>query len=586
MTRLGERHGGQPAKGFAAPLARPRPRRTDVYLVVCALLVGFGVTFGTIRALGGHHAAARGNGTPAGSALPQAPPPPLPSSAAPAPQSPAALDAQWLDYSNSSTCADWAGGDGVTAIRLSSTQVAWFFADTFLGPAGPSIGLSQTSGVVHNSVVVQTTSGDSSRLVTATGGGACATPAAPGDPVSVVRPPGGDAAGKLRYWDADGMTVGGTVVKFYSAYQPGPIPYIPAGTTIASYPVSQLSAAGNGPAYGEVLQPGLTPLPAYTPRGDGTPIVWGSALLAAGRTVYVYGWQSPSDSARDLYLAKVPAASVTDFAAWQFFSGGRWASSQSLATPIETAGQGISPAAGFSVVPIAGRYWLIQSAGLGDPDIDAYPAAAPWGPFSTSGAILLYQAPGIGLNAANDYRALYEARAEPALSAGGSLVISYNVSSEAVTTGCVPMFHYTNTMSQPRFISVPTAAFRPGASPVATGVLAAEPDYPQITQQNPQQWSSSMSDPGGCPPVPAVSYVSAQTTAGTARLTWPDAGLGLMYRVSADAGPGSSAVTETVLSPGVTLTGLSHGMMYQFRVAAINLGQAAGPPAVISAWIP
>jgi hypothetical protein len=382
------------------------------------------------------------------------------------------------------------------------------------------------------------------------------------------------------------MTVGGTVVKFYNAYQPGPIPYIPAGTTIASYPVSQLSAAGNGPAFGEVLQPGLTPLPAYTPRGGGTPTVWGSALLTAGRTVYVYGWQSPSDSARDLYLAKVPAESVTDFAAWQFFSGGRWASSQSLATPIETAGQGVSPAAGFSVVRIAGRYWLIQSADLGDPDIDAYPAAAPWGPFSTSGAILLYQAPGIGLNAANDYRVMYEARAEPALSASGSLVISYNVNSDAVTTGCELMLRYTNTMNQPRFISVPMAAFRPGAPPVATGVLASEPNYPQITQQNPQQWSNTISDPDGCPPVPAVSYISAQTTAGTAQLTWPDAGLGLMYRVSADAGPGSSAVTETVPSPGVTITGLTHGVTYQFRVAAINHVQTAGPSAVTSAWIP
>ena len=31
---------------------------------------------------------------------------------------PAALDAEWAAYSNQSGCADWAGGDGVSAIRI------------------------------------------------------------------------------------------------------------------------------------------------------------------------------------------------------------------------------------------------------------------------------------------------------------------------------------------------------------------------------------------------------------------------------------------------------------------------------------
>src|SRR5256885_12882425 len=39
---------------------------------------------------------------------------------------PAALDAEWAAYSNQSSCADWAGGDGVSAIRLNSSQLAWF----------------------------------------------------------------------------------------------------------------------------------------------------------------------------------------------------------------------------------------------------------------------------------------------------------------------------------------------------------------------------------------------------------------------------------------------------------------------------
>jgi len=552
---------------------RPRRRRYDAALVASCLVVGFGGTFGIMNVLtGGPPAAAQERGA-------------APISAG-TPPSPAALDAQWLDYSDSSTCAEWAGGDGITAIRLNSSQVAWFFSDTYLGPAGPSIGLSRSSALLHNSVVVQTTDGSGTRLVTLTGGSTCASPGAPADPAPVVQPL---SAGVVRYWDADGTRVGGSVVKFYNAYEPGPLPYTPVGTTIASFPVSQLSAAGNGPQQGGVTQPELTPLPGYTPPGGGTPIVWGSALLTAGSTVYVYGWQSPGASLRNLYLARVPAASLTDFSAWQFYSGGQWFGSQSSATPIETANQGISVATGFSVLQIAGKYWLIQAAGAGDADIDAYPAPTPWGPFSASGGILLYQAPGIGLNAASDYRVMYEARAEPALSTGSSLVITYNVNSEAVTAACEPMIHYTNEMSQPGFISVPLSAFSPGAPPVAVHVQAGPDTYPQITEVDPQQWSNALSYPSGCPPVPGVSGVEAQTAPGApgvARLTWPDAGLGLQYRVYADAGGAGSAVTRTVSAPEVTLAGLTRGVTYRFRVVPVNVNGTTGPAAVTSARIP
>ena len=119
-------------------------------------------------------------------------------------------------------------------------------------------------------------------------------------------------------------------------------------------------------------------------------------------------------------------------------------------------GGGVS--SGFSVVAIAGRYWLIQAGSEpGSQDIDAYPASEPWGPFGAG--VVLYRNPAIGLDAAHDYRIMYEARAEPALSTRDSLMISYNVNSEAVTTGCVPMSAFTNTVTQPRFISVPLAAF-------------------------------------------------------------------------------------------------------------------------------
>src|ERR1700761_9343478 len=63
---------------------------------------------------------------------------------------PAALDAEWAAYSNQSGCAHWAGGDGVSATRLTSSPLSCFFSDTFSAPPGPATGFSHISGFAHN----------------------------------------------------------------------------------------------------------------------------------------------------------------------------------------------------------------------------------------------------------------------------------------------------------------------------------------------------------------------------------------------------------------------------------------------------
>ena len=400
--------------------------------------------------------------------------PPLVVPGSSAEPNPAALDAEWAAYSDHSRCADWAGGDGVSAIRLNSSQLAWFFSDTYLGPAGPATGFSHISGFVNNSVVIQTTAGHASSFVTMTGGGACGGPGHPGQATPVVAPPAAPGGPSDRYWDEDGIRIGRTVVKFYNRYLAGSVPFVPAGTVIASFPVSQLSSAGHGPAYGAVARPALVALPSWTPPGGGSPVIWGAAVLQAGNTVYVYGTQSPATSGpaaapRQLYLARVPVSRLTMFSAWRFYAGaGQWAAGQQDARPVQPPGSALGVSSGFSVVAIGGRYWLIQGGAVpGSPDIDAYPASEPWGPFDPAAGLLLYRNPAIGLDAAHDYRIMYEARAEPDLSTGHTLMISYNVNSEAVTSGCAPMSAYTNMVTQPRFITVPLAAFGPGASTAA-----------------------------------------------------------------------------------------------------------------------
>jgi hypothetical protein len=502
---------------------------------------------------------------------------------------PAVLNAEWAAYSDHSTCADWAGGDGVSAVRLSSSQIAWFFSDTSLGPAGPTSGFSPSEGFVHNSVVIQTLTSSGSKFVTMTGGGTCGSQAG-ALPSSVVGPPQAPGAANDRYWDEDGTRIGGTVVKFYNRFLPGRPPYVATGTVIAAYPVSQLSSAGRGATEGAVARPQLFPLPSYTPPGDSSPIVWGAAVLHAGNTVYVYGTQTPDTPIpdRQLYLARVPASLLTQFSAWQFYVGpGQWAAHQQDAQPVQPAGSGLVVSTGFSVVQVGQRYWLIQADPVvGSQDIDAYPADAPWGPFDQAAGIVLYRNSAIGVDAAHDYRIMYEARAEPALSSSHELVISYNVNSIGVTTGCVPMASFTNTVTQPRFIAVPLAIFGAAGGGHDGVVTTGASAYPSIAARDPSQWFDEWDYRDGCPPVPGVTSVQARPRAGAAVLSWPTAGLSVYYRVYLlSPGAASYVLRATVRSDNVTLTGL-HAGTYLARVVPTNARHYTGPAAEVTFTVP
>lgn len=571
-------------------LQRGRPaRKLQITLVACGVLAGFAVTLGTVTAFRNNHHAAVSSPSPL--------PPAYTAPAVPAvgdDPSPGALDAEWNAYSDRSTCADWAGGDGMSAVRLSATQIAWFFSDTYLGPAGSTTGFSHSSGFVHNSLVVQTTTGQGARFVTLTGGGACARPGRSSAQVAPVVAAGGQQGEK--YWDGDGIAVGGYVDRFYIRYLPGGPPFVPVGTMIARFAVSQLSAAGRGPAFGATARPLQTTLPSYTPPDGGTPIVWGAALLQTQGTVYVYGWQSSDASIpiRQLYLARVAASRLADFSAWSFYAGGgpgagQWTADQASAQPVQPNGMDLPVSAGFSVVPIAGRYWLIQSGVLaGSPDISAYPGPTPWGPFDPGSGILLYRSADVGLDPAHDYRIMYEARAEPALSTSRTLMISYNTNSVGVSTGCYSVGHFTNAVALPRFVAVPVAAFTAGAASLSHYRAVVGPSvYPAITQRDPAQWFSGWTQPGGCPPVPGLGNVTAAPGTGTASLAWPDAGLGVAYRVyqrsPADA---QYILARTVPGTDTKLSGLTRGATYQFLVVPVNVRHQTGPGSTVTVRIP
>jgi len=307
-----------------------------------------------------------------------------------------------------------------------------------------------------------------------------------------------------------------------------------------------------------------------------------------GHTVYIYGTQSPDASVPDrlLYLARVQASRLTTFSAWRFYTGARrWAARQSNARPVQPPGRALNVSSGFSVVKAGHRYWLIQAGTVvGVPNIYAYPARAPWGPFDAAAGRLLYRDPAIGLDARHEYRIMYEARAEPALSTRNTLVISYNINSEAVTTGCAPMSEFTNTVILPRFVAVPLTVFgrHPGAHVTAK---SGPPYYPPIVKRDPSQWFDAWNYPGDCPPVPAVVSVRARPDAGQVTLSWPDAGLNIHYRVYLQ-GPGKPGhAPVTVYADRATITGLRSGA-YQATVVPVNFYKLTGPAAEVTFTVP
>jgi hypothetical protein len=179
---------------------------------------------------------------------------------------------------------------------------------------------------------------------------------------------------------------------------------------------------------------------------------------------------------------------------------------------------------------------------------------------------------------------MYEARAEPALSTPNALVISYNVNSEAVTTGCLPMSHFTNAVILPRFVTVPMTVFGNGAH--VASVQSGPPDYPPLVQQDPSQWFDAWKYPGDCPPVPAMGSVRAAPTPGKVTLSWPDAGLDIHYGVylRGPGEPGKAPVASTT-ADGATVTGLRPGT-YRARVVPLNFYQYAGRAAEVTFTVP
>ncbi|MBR5427382.1 MAG: hypothetical protein IK118_03465 [Clostridia bacterium] len=343
----------------------------------------------------------------------------------------------------------WLGADGIYTVPTSNGKTVFLFSDTLVGTSDKNGKTENAKMPNHTAAVLNGTQPYSSRMTFYYG-------------TDGRRRDGWNLFGE-RFWLFDGVYLNDTL--YILAFMPSQ-ELKPLCVRLVSVPVR------NGTPEFEKYGVG-TDIPELCARSaDGKYIyAFGQGITdcsAEDGFIYVYGFKDPlaGDESRNLIVSRIKAEDFGDFSRLTYWDGAGWS------TDIETcadAAQNVGCEMSCTKIasgPLAGKYilvwmWATMSGRL------AYAIGdAPWGPFSEP--VFFYDAPEHGTPAANGTDTLYtyNAKAHPALSPDGELLISYNVNSsgEQYTTDYHPRFLYL-TLD-------PDAAEKNGSASFATRLRA------------------------------------------------------------------------------------------------------------------
>ena len=297
----------------------------------------------------------------------------------------------------------WVGGDGVYSAVLGPRRILWLFGDTLLGEVRD--GGRAGAVMVNNTAAIQDGYGANAPLHFVTGKGKG------GKPAALVTP----AEGKGWFWPQAAIRVENRLFCFLARVEKtadgGAFGFRHVGQWLAV-----VENPDDKPGAWRVKQLRV-PFALFRPGRERS---WGSAVLADGGHLYVYGYreQGKGIGKRQLTVARVPVAKVDDFKAWRFRTAEGWSEDPAAAAPL--AG---GLATEFSVSRLSGGrgYAAVYTEnGLGDRIVGRF-AERPWGPWSPP--VLLYRCPEM----ARDKGVFcYAAKAHP-WAAGNSLLVSYCV---------------------------------------------------------------------------------------------------------------------------------------------------------------
>jgi hypothetical protein len=254
------------------------------------------------------------------------------------------------------TYTEWASADGSVPVALPDGRTLWLYGDTFVGSVNSSGTISPPGVLVGNSAVLQTGTCFKPLMGGSAGARSAWIPAPAGQaywPSSAIV----DSAGRLQ------------VFLMHVRYNP----FAVFGFKVATFSLPGLGLLGVS-----------SQLPFTNSAHP-----YGTTSFAANGYAYVY-----STNDQNQRVARVPIGSVTNGAAYEFWTGSAWSTSSGTAAPLQFANVP-TPVVGINLhAPIAGLWVVPHGAGfLGtaklvnqfSSDVSFFTAAGPEGPWTYVG---------------------------------------------------------------------------------------------------------------------------------------------------------------------------------------------------------
>ena len=321
----------------------------------------------------------------------------------------------------------WLAADGIYSIPTANDKTVLIFSDTLIGRSDETGKTMNAKMPNHTAAVLRGTLPLRSRLTFYYG-------------ADGKRQDGNNLFGE-RYWLFDGVYLNETlyILAFLPSEQMKPL-----CVRLVSVPVVRGEPQWERYAVSEDIAA------LCAPSADGRYLyAFGQGITdcsAEDGYVYIYGFRDPlsGNGSRDLIVSRVKAEDFGDFSRLTYWGGAGWCGEMERCV-------GVAPEVGCEMSctrlpsgPQAGKYILIYMYATMSGRLAYALGDTPWGPFSEP--VFFYEAPEHGETAANGRDTLYtyNAKAHPALSPAGELLISYNVNStgEQYTTDYHPRFLY------------------------------------------------------------------------------------------------------------------------------------------------
>jgi hypothetical protein len=300
----------------------------------------------------------------------------------------------------------WIGGDAVYSAEFGEQGILWLFGDTLFGKV--SEGRRTGAVMVNNSVGILPNGVKAAPIRFVSG-------KSPDETRRAVFVP---ADGRGWFWPQAAIFSEHRLFVFLAQIQktdqPGAFGFEQIGQWLGV-----VDNPADDPAAWR-LKPRRLPFCEFGRVGERS---WGSALLADGEYVYVYGVDDRRKElgSRQLLVARAPVKKLPDFEHWQFLSGSDWLSEAGDAS---ASLGGLATEFSVSRLPKRSDYILVYTEnGLGD-EIAGRTSMTPFGPWSEPAR--LYKCPEM----AGDRGVFcYSAKAHAWAANDDGLLISYCVNS-------------------------------------------------------------------------------------------------------------------------------------------------------------